>query len=153
MKRQFDWDAGTFRPGTALPELSHYPFVVGTKLADGKNANLNMPRIEVIFTCRVAHPAAQLIQKKEKIMNSPQVFPGFGLSLIIGFGLLAIVTLLWPGFVSAIPEGSIGRYQISSWASYAGARVHHSGYYIIDTATGQVVDRGHEIHGIDDPGK
>ncbi len=45
-------------------------------------------------------------------------------------------------------QGQAGRYQISAWASYAGAKVHHSGYYVLDTATGKVVDRGHEIHGI-----
>jgi hypothetical protein len=50
-------------------------------------------------------------------------------------------------------QGQIGRYQISAWASYAGAKVHHSGYYVLDTVTGKVVDRGHEIHGIgSDPG-
>lgn len=45
-------------------------------------------------------------------------------------------------------QGEIGRYQISAWASYSGARVHHSGYYVLDTVTGKVVDQGHEIHGI-----
>lgn len=45
-------------------------------------------------------------------------------------------------------QGQIGRYQISAWASYAGAKVHHSGYYVLDTITGKVVDSGHEIHGI-----
>ncbi len=42
----------------------------------------------------------------------------------------------------------IGRYQLSAWASYSGSRVHHCGYYVLDTVTGRIVDRGHEIHGI-----
>jgi len=40
----------------------------------------------------------------------------------------------------------IGRYQISSWAAQAGAYTHHNGYYIIDTATGKVVDSKSEVH-------
>lgn len=74
-------------------------------------------------------------------------------SLLIG-GLavaciLSLFALIKPGDVQAVSSGEVGRYQISSWASYAGGRVHHSGYYILDTVTGKVVDRGHEIHGID----
>jgi hypothetical protein len=52
---------------------------------------------------------------------------------------------------SALAQGTgeqIGRYQISSWASYSGERIHHSGYYVLDTVTGKVVDSEHEIHGI-----
>ncbi len=40
----------------------------------------------------------------------------------------------------------IGRYQISAWASQAGATVHHSGYYVLDTTTGKVVAREAEVH-------
>jgi len=68
---------------------------------------------------------------------------------VVSVGLLALLSLLRPGSVQAVSGGAVGRYQISSWASYSGAKVHHSGYYIVDTTTGKVVDRGHEIHGID----
>ncbi len=40
----------------------------------------------------------------------------------------------------------IGRYQISAWAAQAGAMVHHSGYYVLDTTTGKVVTREAEVH-------
>jgi len=79
-------------------------------------------------------------------MNSQSLRSGFGWGLVVGFGLLAAVALLWPKVGSAVPNGDVGRYQISSWASYSGLRVHHSGYYIIDTTTGKIVDSGHEIH-------
>jgi hypothetical protein len=82
-------------------------------------------------------------------MKARNLTSGFGWGLVLGFGLLAAAALLWPKVGSAVPDGGVGRYQISSWASYTGERVHHSGYYIIDTTTGKVVDRGHEIHGID----
>jgi hypothetical protein len=37
-------------------------------------------------------------------------------------------------------NGEIGRYQIGAWATQsAGAVVSHTGYYILDTATGKVV--------------
>ena len=81
-------------------------------------------------------------------MISQRAVSGFDRSLLVGLVLLAALLLLWPVVGTAVPDGGVGRYQISSWASYAGERVHHSGYYIIDTATGKVVDRGHEIHGI-----
>jgi hypothetical protein len=65
-------------------------------------------------------------------------------------GGLVVATSMHPG--SALAQGEqeqVGRYQISAWASYAGARVHHSGYYVLDTVSGKVVDKGHEVHGID----
>jgi hypothetical protein len=40
----------------------------------------------------------------------------------------------------------IGRYQISAWAAQAGAAIHHSGYYVMDTATGKVVETRAEVH-------
>lgn len=40
----------------------------------------------------------------------------------------------------------VGRYQISAWAAQAGAMVHHSGYYVLDTTTGKVVAREAEAH-------
>jgi hypothetical protein len=47
----------------------------------------------------------------------------------------------------AIGEGEgIGRYQISSWAAYGGASITHVGYYVLDTATGRVVEKRDTIH-------
>lgn len=43
-------------------------------------------------------------------------------------------------------DGEIGRYQVSSWAAQSGAYTHHSGYYIIDTTTGKLVDSKAEVH-------
>jgi len=73
-------------------------------------------------------------------------------SLIILFAILLVAMVLHiqpPGeAVAEPPQDELGRYQISAWASYAGERTHHSGYYVLDTVTGKVVDKGHEVHGI-----
>ena len=86
---------------------------------------------------------------KENMMNRQIVIPLYQLFLLTSILLLAVILFWWPRVGSAQPGAEVGRYQISSWASYSGERVHHSGYYIIDTTTGKVVERGHEIHGID----
>ena len=53
----------------------------------------------------------------------------------------------------AEPEaGQVGRYQIAAWGAHSGARVHASGYFVLDTVTGKVVDKGHDIHGIESGG-
>ena len=50
-------------------------------------------------------------------------------------------------YLPSYSEG-IGRYQIISWAAQTGnAGFHHSGYYILDTVTGEVVDQKLEMHG------
>jgi hypothetical protein len=43
---------------------------------------------------------------------------------------------------------AVGRYQISAWGAQAGAYTHHSGYYVLDTATGKVVDSKMEVHAV-----
>jgi hypothetical protein len=48
-------------------------------------------------------------------------------------------------------QNGIGRYQVSAWGAYSGERVHHSGYYVVDTVTGKIVDRGHSTHSIEGP--
>ena len=45
------------------------------------------------------------------------------------------------------PLSNIGRYQITCWAAQSGRGYHHSGYYILDTTTGKIVDQGREAHG------
>ncbi len=71
----------------------------------------------------------------------------FFLSALAVLGLMASI---FPLRYATAERGQseIGRYQLSSWASYSGAKVHHSGYYVIDTLSGKIVDKGHEIHGI-----
>jgi len=39
-----------------------------------------------------------------------------------------------------------GRYQISAWAAQIATGYHHSGYYIVDTATGKVIENKSETH-------
>jgi len=81
-------------------------------------------------------------------MNRATMLKALVAGAVIGVVLTLSLLSLQPARVLATgPEA--GRYQISAWASYAGERVHHSGYYILDTVTGKVVDKGHEIHGID----
>lgn len=40
----------------------------------------------------------------------------------------------------------VGRYQISSWSAYTGGITFHSGYYILDTVTGKVVEAHMDAH-------
>lgn len=40
----------------------------------------------------------------------------------------------------------VGRYQIAAWAARSGQTSHHSGYYVVDTVTGKVVERKAETH-------
>ena len=40
----------------------------------------------------------------------------------------------------------IGKYQISSWASYIGTYGHHTGYYVLDTTIGKVVESHEDVH-------
>jgi hypothetical protein len=40
----------------------------------------------------------------------------------------------------------VKRYQISGWAAQISTGYHHSGYYVVDTVTGKVVDRKSEAH-------
>jgi hypothetical protein len=39
-----------------------------------------------------------------------------------------------------------GRYQISAWATEAESAAVHSGYYILDTATGEVAASKMDVH-------
>jgi hypothetical protein len=39
-----------------------------------------------------------------------------------------------------------GRYQISAWGAQAQIAQVHSGYYVLDTATGQIVASKMEVH-------
>jgi hypothetical protein len=47
----------------------------------------------------------------------------------------------------AVDDGKgIGRYQISSWSAFTGGITFHSGYYIVDTVTGKVVETHMDAH-------
>jgi hypothetical protein len=64
---------------------------------------------------------------------------------------LLLLNLLTNGFPSkpamAGPEAeNKGRYQISAWGVQAQSTDPRSGYYVLDTATGQVVGSKVEIH-------
>lgn len=68
-------------------------------------------------------------------------------------GLIAALLLLnfLQGFIpaenaGAEKNGETGRYQISAWAAQTGVGYHHSGYYVLDTVTGKVVDSKSEVH-------
>jgi hypothetical protein len=69
------------------------------------------------------------------------------LSLMVGG--IALTTSMRAGTAMAqSTEEQVGRYQISAWASYSGSRMLYSGYYVLDTATGRVVDSGYEPYGL-----
>ena len=71
-------------------------------------------------------------------------------------GLWAIVILLFLNLFVALFEpkpasaqkdiSSIGRYQIASWALSTGGTTHYTGYYVLDTTTGKMIDKKTELH-------
>ena len=74
--------------------------------------------------------------------------------------LSAIAVLLFMNLVSGLfssrpataeQANTVNRYQISAWASSIGTFGHHSGYYVIDTTTGKVVDKQEDVHTITPP--
>jgi hypothetical protein len=72
--------------------------------------------------------------------------------LLLGIIVLLLLLNFVQGLVStknaAADKGDTetGRYQISAWAAQTSVGYHHSGYYIVDTATGKVVDSKAEVH-------
>ncbi len=73
--------------------------------------------------------------------------------------VIAVLLLmnLFTGALSSRPATAeqtgdhVKRYQISAWASSIGTYGHHSGYYVLDTTTGKVVDKHEDIHTITSP--
>ena len=74
--------------------------------------------------------------------------------------LSAIAVLLFMNLISGLlssrpataeQANTVNRYQISAWASSIGTYGHHSGYYVVNTATGKVVDKQEEAHTINPP--
>jgi hypothetical protein len=74
------------------------------------------------------------------------------LALIVALLFISLVVGLFP-LQQAVAQKSvegIGRYQISAWAAQTGQYgFHHSGYFIVDTVTGKVVEERGEAHGIE----
>ncbi len=67
------------------------------------------------------------------------------------FGILFLlnlaVTVFEPHTASAQKDiSTAGRYQITAWALPTGGMSHYTGYYVLDTATGKIVDRFTELH-------
>ena len=71
--------------------------------------------------------------------------------------LSAIAVLLFMNLISGLlssrpataeQANTVNRYQISAWASSIGTYGHHSGYYVIDSTTGKVVDQHEDVHTI-----
>ncbi len=70
------------------------------------------------------------------------------LGIIAGLLLLNLLSDVLPSKpVLAAPEGeNRGRYQISAWGVQPQNADARSGYYVLDTATGQVVSSRVEVH-------
>jgi hypothetical protein len=71
--------------------------------------------------------------------------------ILLGIVSFLLFLNLLNGFISSKPAVAIsggeerGRYQISAWAVQAEAARIHSGYYVLDTATGMIVASKAEI--------
>ena len=69
-------------------------------------------------------------------------------------GIIAVLLFinLMNSFFSSKPALALsgsddkGRYQISAWGTEAMSAAVHSGYYVLDTATGQVVASKMDVH-------
>ncbi len=68
-------------------------------------------------------------------------------AIVILLVLNLFVALFEPKTASAQKDTSpIGRYQIASWALSTGGTSHYTGFYVLDTATGKLVDKSSEVH-------
>jgi hypothetical protein len=72
-------------------------------------------------------------------------------SILVVIAFLLLLNLAYRMFsghtVQAQQEGiTIGRYQIGTWGAQMGPGYTRHGYYIIDTATGKVVDHKSETY-------
>lgn len=68
-------------------------------------------------------------------------------AIVILLLLNLLVPLFEPGTASAQKDANtVGRYQIASWALSTGGTTHYTGYYVLDTATGKMIDKRTELH-------
>ena len=68
------------------------------------------------------------------------------IAVLLFLNLLSGLFSLKPA--TAAPAGPVNRFQISAWASPAGAYGHHSGYYVLNTITGEVVSKREDFHNV-----
>jgi len=71
--------------------------------------------------------------------------------LIGAAGLLLLMNFVQGFFstnsaIAVNGDEQAGRYQISAWAAQISTGYHHSGYYIVDTVTGKVIESKSEAH-------
>ena len=72
--------------------------------------------------------------------------------VLLGFIAVLLFLNLMNSFFSSKPALAVsgsqdrGRYQISAWGTEAVSAAVHSGYYVLDTATGQVVASKMDVH-------
>jgi hypothetical protein len=85
---------------------------------------------------------------KEAIMKTDR-YTRIILSLVAVLLLLNLMSsMLTSGSVQAQEnQNEVGRYEIAAWAATSGPLGHHSGYYVLDTMTGKVIDKHFEVHG------
>lgn len=124
-----------------------------TQLGIIYQSDCNLPGTESCNEINKESPPSFVNHRKEMTMLRSRFITTLVASAAVAVLIVATLFFLRPSGVSAEASGDIGRYQISSWASYSGARVHHSGYFVLDTTTGEVVESHHEIHDIDSGGQ
>ncbi len=74
------------------------------------------------------------------------IFMVFAVMLMLLYFLAGVFD---SGTAQAVPQtATAGRYQISSWATGIGTYGYHTGYYVVDTTTGKVVDSRDDAHDI-----
>jgi hypothetical protein len=72
--------------------------------------------------------------------------------ILLGIVSTLLLLNLLNGFLSSKPALAVsedekkGRYQISAWGTESTSAAVHSGYYILDTATGEVVASKMDVH-------
>jgi hypothetical protein len=70
----------------------------------------------------------------------------FLLTVIALLLLLNLATGLMTSAPAVAENGGTGRYQIAAWAAQSGPYQHHSGYFVVDTVTGKVIESRSEVH-------
>jgi hypothetical protein len=77
------------------------------------------------------------------------------LSILAVVSIMTVMYILATlvGRVQARPDQVPGRYQISSWAAHSGGTAMFHGYYVLDTFSGKIVDKGYTMRSsVEQPG-
>jgi hypothetical protein len=95
---------------------------------------------------------AQRKRNRRNIMKT-DLFTKVVLSVIAVLLCMNLVSGLFSSRPATAEQANdtVNRYQISAWASSIGTFGHHSGYYVIDSTTGKVVDKHEDVHIITPP--